>query len=351
MKVLILTEETPNSLGGGTTYLSFFTKGLKHYGIDYEILCPQKHNSFKNFFIRNLINKIIYHRWQMEVMYYLEKDDKYKEFSLINVHEFIYSGELALKIKEKFGIPIVLTSHGIYTEGLEKRKVNKIVVNLCRKQEKRICQNADYIVGINRNIVEYYKQFNKNVRFIPNFIDTSMFKPVERNGIKTIAWIGRLSKEKNVGRICNIAREHLNKNFLIVGDGEENDDIKANSPSNVTFTGRIDYDKVPEMHNNIDLLFNFCEVEPFGLNVLEGLASGIPAITYDVNEFHHFVSQSGAGITMPVEGNIYEDFKNALSIIETNYKHFSDKSYETAQQYDYKLLIPRYIEVFKEVLK
>jgi len=351
MKVLIITEEIPTTMGGGTTFLTFFTKGLRYYGIDYEVLAPQEHNSFKNFFIRNLINKIIYLRWQINVMAYLENNEKWKEFDLINVHEFVYSGELAMKIKEKYGIPIVLTSHGIYTEGLKERKVNKFVISQCKRQEKKVCQNADYIIGINRNVAEYYKKFNKNVTFIPNFIDTSMFKPIERQGIKTIAWIGRLSREKNVGRICDIAKDNPDKNFLIVGDGEEFEKIKANSPDNVIFAGRIDYNDIPEIHKKIDLLFNFCEVEPFGLNVLEGMASGIPAITYDVNEFHYFVGGSGAGEVIPLDAELNSAFNISLNQIENDYENYSSKAVETAQLYDYKIAVDKYIKIFKEVLK
>jgi len=351
MKVLILTEELyPKVLGGGTSFLNTFKKGLDHYGVEYELLCPDEHNDSKNFFVRNFMNRLIYSSWHKEVIAYLELNDKWKEFDLINVHEFVYSGNLALKLKKMFGIPVVVTSHGNYTEGLKKRKLNRFVINHCRKMEKKVCQNADYIVCINRNVAEYYRQFNKNVQFIPNFIDISMFNDKVRDRINTIAWIGRLSREKNVGRICDIARDLPDKNFLIVGDGEEIDNIKTDAPKNMAFTGRIDYSQIPEIHNKIDLLFNFCEVEPFGLNILEGMASGIPAITYDVNEFHYFVGESGAGEVIPLDTVYLNSFFNTyLEEIEKDYMNYSENAILTALRYDYKMIVPKYIEIFRKV--
>lgn len=353
MKILILTEEFyPYVTGGGTTYINLLKRGFDYCGIDYEILAPEKYSSNNNFIIRNLANRKHYRLWMNKTIDYLEKDDKWKEFDAINVHEFVYSGELAIRIKERFGIPIVLTSHGIYSEGLKARGINKFIVNYCKRKEKELCQKADYIIGINHNVTEFYRQFNKKVSYLPDFIDSKQFSLIPRNrNINTIAFIGRLSKEKNVDSILQLAFNHPEKNFLIIGDGDEREYLEQQKLSNnIKFIGEVSYKDIPQWHNNIDLMINFCPSETFGLAVLEGMASGIPAITFDINEFHNFVGESKAGEVLTLQGVYLEGFFNeALKKIDENYQFYSENAVRTAKEYDYRNIVPQYEAIFRSL--
>src|SRR3989344_8574541 len=103
MKILILTEEQyPKTLGGGTTYLNEFEKGMKYYNHDYEIWATKfykgekelKNNKkiknlginligFNHFFARSLFKVIYYAICYCSVITNLIKKRNYKNFDAI----------------------------------------------------------------------------------------------------------------------------------------------------------------------------------------------------------------------------------------------------------------------------
>ena len=220
MKLLILTEEPyPFTLGGGTSYLTEFEKGLNYHHVDYEILTPKfikgRFNKSKkvvnlginlsqsnSILARSLFKLIYYPVWGAKVLSYLIKDKKYKQFDAIHTHEIIFSGTLSIILAKLFNKKLVLTAHGKFVEGLKDRMYLPSAVSYILKlYERLISSRMDKIFCISREIRDYYKNYNKNSIFIPNFIDSSKFKPKIRKEVKTIAYIGRLSKEKNVNLI------------------------------------------------------------------------------------------------------------------------------------------------------
>jgi glycosyltransferase involved in cell wall biosynthesis len=372
MKLLILTEEPyPFTLGGGTSYLRDFEEGLNYHKIDYEILAPKftknnKQNSKKiinlginlfkssSFFIRSLFKLFYYPIWAFEVLLYLLKNKKYKEFDVINSQEIIFSGTFSLILAKLFRKKVVLTAHGKFVDGLKDRVYLPIFLEyILRAYERLISSRTDKIICISREIREYYKKYNKNSIFIPNFIDLSKYHPKIRTNVKTIAYIGRLSKEKNVNLIVESAQSFPNKYFLIIGDGPEREALEKKAETlnakNVKFLGRRD--DIPKLHQKIDLVVYPWKNEPFGLVALEAMASGIPVIAADTNELHYFVGKSKSGIAIPKDKLTVEELTKAIKRFENKlfYSSCARNAIKTARDYDFKKIVGEYIQNIKSL--
>ena len=67
------------------------------------------------------------------------------------------------------------------------------------------------------------------------------------------------------------------------------------------FTGRIDYEKIPQYHNKIDIFANLSDYESFGVSVLESSACGKPIVATDTGGLREVVIKNKTGILVPVK--------------------------------------------------
>jgi alpha-1,6-mannosyltransferase len=99
--------------------------------------------------------------------------------------------------------------------------------------------------------------------------------------------VGRLSKEKGPGLAVDVAselyRRGMDVHLTMVGSGPMINELTQRAKHlPVTFTGHIhDRSEIAGLLAAADVTLAPCEVETFGLAVLESLACGIPVVTTD----------------------------------------------------------------------
>lgn len=111
-------------------------------------------------------------------------------------------------------------------------------------------------------------------------VDTELFTPARRkraDDTLTIGYTGRLTIEKNIHFLKEIAAAIPNARFLIVGDGIERQRLQNELP-NATFTGVLRGKELAEAYANMDIFVFPSRTDTFGNAVLEALASGVPAV-------------------------------------------------------------------------
>lgn len=173
--------------------------------------------------------------------------------------------------------------------------------NYLEKDKKRMIKIFDYfdkVVSVSegcKNMIEnYFGNLNSKTIVIPNMIDTAQirfkakqFKPyIDENEIFKIITVGRLSPEKNMKNIVNIAKELVKKNFIkfkwhIVGDGIEYYNIE-----NLIRTNKLDnYIQLEGSKVNpypyiyyADIMVHTSLVESQCLTVLEGMTLLKPCV-------------------------------------------------------------------------
>jgi glycosyltransferase involved in cell wall biosynthesis len=84
---------------------------------------------------------------------------------------------------------------------------------------------SDRVISINRLIGDYARKFNESVSVVPNFVDTDVYSPAEKNGSSSpkIVWTGSVSTLQNLRTIAGPLRR-LQSQFdvpmRIIANGE-----------------------------------------------------------------------------------------------------------------------------------
>ena len=164
---------------------------------------------------------------------------------------------------------------------------------------------ADYIIvstDFDREyIVQRYKVNPNKIAVIPNWIDTSLFKPInvpkERG---RVIFIGRLEYQKNVLSLIEAVKDIDSVKLCIVGDGSLRsvieDRIRSDNIKNVVLMGVVPHEKLPIELNRSEVfvLPSLWEGHPKAL--LEAMACGLPVVGSSVEGIRELIKHGYNGL-------------------------------------------------------
>jgi len=150
--------------------------------------------------------------------------------------------------------------------------------------ERFAYKNADAIMVSSKAdidyIIEKYKTDSNKIYYMPNYVDTELFKPMnipnqdKRGRICTVA---KLEKQKNLENLIEAVRP-LDIELIIIGSGSLKDRLKSLAPSNVKIIENIPNNKLPEEINKSQLFILPSHFEGCPKALLEAMSCGVPVI-------------------------------------------------------------------------
>jgi phosphatidylinositol alpha 1,6-mannosyltransferase len=164
-------------------------------------------------------------------------------------------------------------------------------------------------------------------------VDITAFHPDRRNDAMRSAFannadfvfvhVGRLAAEKNVHRIVEAFRTASTllppgaAHLVIAGTGPEEAALRAAAPSNVSFLGVLDRQRLlPMLYASADAFLFSSLTETLGLVVLEAMASGLPVIAVPAGGVADHLRNLENGLT--VAPNDHMGMARAIVEIVTN---------------------------------
>jgi len=157
---------------------------------------------------------------------------------------------------------------------------------------------------------------NKSITVTPFGTDLEKFTPSGEREEETIT-IGSIKaldlkygQDIMILAVADLIRKYNLKNIrlLIVGGGPEETKYKELAEKlgisgYTTFTGRIDYFKIPEYHSKMDIEVypSRFDSESFGVSIVEAQACGKPVIVSNVGGLPEVVDDGVTGIVVPKE--------------------------------------------------
>lgn len=292
----------------------------------------------------------------------------YEQLDLLHVHYAIPHASAAYIakqiLKEKgFHLPFITTLHGTDITLVGKDATFIPVVTFSINQ-------SDGITAVSESLKnETYEHFeiNKDIAVIPNFIDFSRFKKlnkehfrkvIARNNEKIIMHTSNFRKVKRVEDVIHIfckIRAEVDAKLLLVGDGPERQHIEKLSRQlcnheDVHFLGK--QEAIEELLAISDLFILPSETESFGLAALEAMACEVPVISTNTGGVPEINIHGETGFLSNV-GDVEDMAKHAIALLKDEAKLalFKKNAYKQAKRFSLENIMPKYESYYKEVLE
>ena len=224
-----------------------------------------------------------------------------------------------------FRIPYIIEKNGLVGEDYRYRGFSDFLINILTLAEYINVHLAAGIIcvteGIKREITRKYAVNEAKLSVIPNGANTGLFYVMEkaecRRSLKIdencfyVGFVGTFAPWQGLDLLIDAAYQIKEAGFadikyLLVGDGELEEKIKEKAAGLglhdiVHFTGRVDYEKVPEWINTFDLAVapftrernDICGLSP--IKIYEYLACGKPVLAADVEGVREIIEENKCG--------------------------------------------------------
>jgi D-inositol-3-phosphate glycosyltransferase len=205
------------------------------------------------------------------------------------------------------------------------------------EEERQIAGNCDHIIASTDKeksaLKHYYNVPLDKVSVIPCGVNLDLFQPGDKIearqklGLgegKIMLFVGRVERLKGIDKIIQSMPylQAIKPRLIIVGeDGNRQGEIdnlkvlaqKTGVADSVTFTGLVDYEKLPDYYNAADVFVFPSYYESFGLAPLESLACGTPVVVTNVGDLMNIVRQAETGFV--VEDNEPQQLAEKIALV------------------------------------
>jgi teichuronic acid biosynthesis glycosyltransferase TuaC len=214
---------------------------------------------------------------------------RHLRFDLIHAHFTWPSGYIAVRLKERYKVPVAVTIHedsGWLLDEIEMNNENLI----------SSWKDADALIRVNQNEIPLLKQYNPDVYFIPNGF-SPRFRPLDKKTCrsqlsvslekKVLFCVGDLIERKGFSSLVDamkiVCRENPDVMCYIGGKGPEEKNLLRqirdnNLEKNIFLIGFIAEEILQVWMNCADLYILPSIQESFGIVQIEALACGKPVI-------------------------------------------------------------------------
>ena len=374
MKIGFFTDAYFPQVNGVVTSVYETVKELRNRGHDVVIIAPAYPNykDAKKENVLRLSSIPLYKKLNIRLathfpdrnLFNLYKD----KFDIIHSHGGGTISLLGLEIARLKKIPIVFTYHTLwnkYTHYLLKgvvrpkvvERISRIVCNRCtaiiapskRIKNELISYGVKKPIGVIPSGVNFERFKVKNIGFLRKKIRLG----IER---RIVLSIGRLGIEKSTDLLIRafglVAKKNKNTVLVIVGDGPEKKNLEnltkeLGIQDRVYFTGNINFEDMPLVYRDADLLLFASRTETQGMVILEALASGLPVVAVNDAVYEGIIKDKKNGILV---SNDIDQFAKACLFLLNN-PAYRKKLSENAVKFVEKFSIYTTAETLEKLYK
>jgi glycosyltransferase involved in cell wall biosynthesis len=197
---------------------------------------------------------------------------------------------------------VVLEAHGVISREREERYpdpslIDKVSIKILKWRERFAVKYADCVIALSQDIFRCYREFNKHIVIVQNFIDENQFKPQKSSRelisddkeSKNVGLIGPFIQEYDTNRnylvsssILDFVYQNIHKfdariNFIVIGQC----DYKI-ANDRISYTGYLnDFQDYVDQLTRLDAVLVPAKFSSFGAltKVLEPMACSVPVFT------------------------------------------------------------------------
>ena len=289
------------------------------------------------------------------------------DLDLLHVHYAIphaSAAYFAKQILKKQGkdIPFITTLHGTDITLVGRDQTYAPVVTFSINE-------SDAITAVSNNLrEETFRHFaiEKDIRVIPNFVDTSRFYQTDKkhfkkmlapNGERILAHVSNFRKVKRVEDVIRVferVHQQIPAKLLMIGDGPERQNAEElcrtlKVCNDIRFLGK--QEQMDEILSIADVFLLTSQYESFGLSALEAMACGVPVISTNAGGLPEINVHGKTGYLSEV-GDIADMSEKALYMLKSDeiLNGFKDAAITHAKSFEKSRIIPLYEELYDQLL-
>ena len=295
---------------------------------------------------------------------------------IIHIQNHVMIGKVIFKIAKKKNIPIVGTNH-FMPENLVHyfhlpKKVERDFSAWGWKQFLKVFENLDLVTTPTKTARGLLTKigFEGEVRIVSCGIDLEKFNP-KNDGeylkklykIPTnkpiLLYTGRVVKEKKIEQIINAMPQILEKidaHLVIAGNGNSKPELielveKLNIKKNVTFTGFVKDQDLPNLYAIADLFVIAGIAELQSIVTMEALATGLPALGVNAMALPELIHDKENGYLFET-GDSNKIARDAVKILTDKklYDSMSKESLKIIQNHDINKTISTFESIYEEAI-
>lgn len=243
---------------------------------------------------------------------------------------FFMSGLVALRLKDSFGTPVVVTFHALGLVRREHQGDCDAFPGARIDIERRIVAQADRIVAEcpqdRSDLMRLYGACDSRIATVPCGVDHAQFAPGDRAAARrrlgladddfVVLQLGRMVPRKGVDNVIRALAQlpQAGTARLLVVGGETREPCERATPEiarlravaaecgvaeRVRFVGQRRRDELADYYGACDVFVTTPWYEPFGITPLEAMACGAPVIGSRVGGIQHTVVDGVTGLLVP----------------------------------------------------
>ena len=279
------------------------------------------------------------------------------------IHSHLWASEILLTQIEIGKAKRLSHFHDNMTQ-LNKCNLPKTKLDITNRYERWIYlkENKNHFICISKDTFNYAKKIlpkklHSNITLIPNAINYNKFNSNSEKELETIRLIniGSFVPKKNQKFAIDILIEILNKKIItqltFLGDGNMIEQVKTYAKQKgvskyINFMGNVD--DVPAKLKNANIYLHTAYYEPFGLVILEAMASNLPVVSLDGIGNRDIINNEENGYIIKEQNA--EVFANIIIELFRNnklYNKISNAGNNTAKRHDIKEYVNKLLEIYK----
>jgi glycosyltransferase involved in cell wall biosynthesis len=387
MKILIASDLHYPTINGVATFSRNLARGLAAHGHEVLVIAPSqigkksKEVDGNHVIVRTVsVPFPFYQNYRISLNPIREVKKIIDDFDpdVIHIQMLMGIGQAAMKIGNKYGIPIVSTNHAIPENLMDNLRllapVSRPINYILKSYGARFHSKADYVTLPTQSAIDMLNAGDKIVvpmEAVSNGIDLARFTIAKATdqiyktykipkNVPIVSYIGRLDTEKHLPVLMKafaqvksaVPKAHL----LIVGDGNDRPALTAMASElgfskDVTFTGRVSDEELVELHKVGTVYCMPSPAELQSIATLEAMASGQPIVAVDAGALKE-LCQDGRNGYLCEKDDYVAIAQSLIAILNDSEKRaeMSKESLAIAQTHDLQTTLKKFEQIYTDLI-
>lgn len=237
---------------------------------------------------------------------YIKNHWELKNIDIFKTNQMVGS-HVPLLLKKFMKAKCIVRCGYLYAHNLEKELGPGKITSAAKKYEKKSFKEADHSILTapwqKDWVVNEYSIVPEKISIVPNFVDTDIFRPLNRERVFDVSFIGRCSKEKNlvnlVKAVESISSSNRKISMHMIGSCAMDDTFRKlinKCNADITFTPNVPNSQLPELLNKSRLFILPSMFEGHPKALIEAMSCGLPCIGTNVPGIRESIEHGKTGL-------------------------------------------------------